>query len=289
MKNLFGQITGKRENRMFDGTLFLKEELPDRITEEIDEAQKAAEAECKRTEMPVWLCRISKILFCISLFLLLGLLRAVLDVLEERTLSEVLCAIPWTFYVALLATLLGAVLFFLSGVLISKKRTREYDEKGAETKAAKYGAMIERSFTALHVPVDALDLNVLIFPYKKRKDGKPSQSSVGFYLDSLVKAYVQKNELCIAGIGFVWGIPLCALNGMEKRKKRIRIMAEPLPELSKEERKSFGITIESDSIIRCKWFGVLKLVHNGELFELFVPPYETEKLRGLLMANGAVV
>lgn len=281
MKPLFCiDVTENKKSTTFNGAEFITQSSPEKSKEALEEKQTDAMELVKKSEYPLpfrifkFVCGIAAALLGISLF------RAILEVGIRKAYSNA-AAIFWIFGVCLVVWVIL--------VLLSRMKSKEVLETSkAENIVEDLDRQIEDMYKGLSIPETAEEVDVLMFRYVIKKDRiavKGNALSFTPYINIGVKIFISEGYLCLADVDAVYSIPLSDLKGISTVKKRISV-----PDWNKEEPfnkgkyKEYKMTSNQYGCIFFKPYHILQFEHNGELWEIYFPPYELpafENLTGL--------
>lgn len=183
----------------------------------------------------------------------------------------------------------GAIALVIWGVLtILKKRREKTVLTSEETDLAIHNAVqtLENVYSSLGVPSDAVDMDILMFPYVI-KDGQYKAKNCGMtsHVALDMKAFRLEDQLCLADAECRYSFPISQLQGIETVKKSITI-----PMWNKDEAydsplyKPYKLSTDNYGFVHIKGYHILKMEHKGELWGIYFPCYELpamETLTGL--------
>jgi len=147
-------------------------------------------------------------------------------------------------------------------------------------------ALLEQAMSAneeaakeLRLPAQTLPTDVLTFMYKE-KNGK-TRIRTSLFADYVLietQVFFENGMLCISDFQDVYGIPVSEIVRIEQGKKRIMAtgwnkMQEPTDKCFKQYR----LSVNAYGTVFMKPY-IMTIKHGDEEFELFIPPYEMEKI-----------
>ena len=131
----------------------------------------------------------------------------------------------------------------------------------------------------LRLPAQTLPTDVLTFMYKE-KNGKTKIRTSLFadYVLIETQVFFEDGMFCISDFQDVYGIPVSEIVRVEQGQKRIMAtgwnkMQEPTDKCFKQYR----LSVNAYGTVFMKPY-IMTIKHGDEEFELFIPPYEMEKI-----------
>lgn len=272
MKNIFGiNKTENKNNNRLDGEVFHTNSTTPVLKEDIEKCDNLYKNYLKQTSLPLWL-RVIKILSIVITGLTLYIIS--LD-LSDRSLREEYAYAPELFFIS-------AILFtvWLTLYLIEKKKKNKYNESN-------YIQDFENhSKELLHIPNDAVAMEILLIHYKIKKRKGIDLLDVFYIKNFNVYVNVKDGALHMTDIYSEWSIPLESITGIKKINKKICIpeWLKKIP-YNKGVYKKYKITMNGLGFLFFKPYYALCITWQDESYELFIPPYEVDMLSALIGVN----
>lgn len=276
MKIFFGiNITNNKKNTQIDGDAFLYRKSDEEQVKAIDaESEKLSVLYDKMVPKPL------RVLYTIFLVATVVCCVLITKTWENSThFSEVYAKFPWLFYVGGGCLVLWAI---VAGSI--RKHTKE-TAKSDETAIVinRYNAVMENALRALGAPPDCPQIETFLV-YYKNKNGKIKLLKQGnaLFLHSEYCIYADENALYFAVARQNYAIPRDEITRIRKIKKRTNMLGwiKDTPH-NKGEYKTYKITRSNGDIYHLRYYYSLDILHNGETYELYFPPYELSVLTEL--------
>ena len=145
-------------------------------------------------------------------------------------------------------------------------------------------ALLAEIKAELSIPDDALQLDVLCYPYKVKKNGDVRPYN-DFATHTPFEMFVYKADesLCIANCESVYKIPLSQITGIEKRDEKIKLMCwNKEEEINSEKYEHYKMSIDNFGIVHAKgYYSIMISSDFGEYF-IDVPSYEIDAFRSII-------
>jgi len=193
---------------------------------------------------------------------------------------------PFLFYVGGI----GAVVWIALTVLARKKAKAVMESDEATLIINRSNTIAENALSALGIPPNALETDFLISRYKNKGD-KISLKAWGAaqFGNAQLFAYTENGILYLADVVQNFAVPIAAMKSIRKIKKRVAMDSwnKDTPH-NKGEYKQYKISLGQSGEYLLRYYYALSIMHNGEVYELYFPPYELEtmqKLTGLQAEN----
>ena len=267
MKNLFTVDVDSNEEYGEYSSFILRKvdaELSQRQNEsfeELDEHQKKA-------SLPFWLSIIKFI--CMLAFMII--LVAMVKSLDEVGL-DVFTRIPWLTAVGAIGGITALVLHIVERQ--KQKTVAESDDFKEDIAEAE--KIIAESREALGIPSDAVNTDVFLYPCKTKK-GKINNANSEFeFMNMELKLFLEDGYLCFADADCVIGIPVCDITEIVSVDGRRSFFGWNKEEaFNKGEYKKYKITQNNFGTNFSKNCYALRLVTDGNEYEIIFPPYELD-------------
>lgn len=271
MKNVFGiNITDNKSNESPDGEVFVTAKISDAQQKALDREFENAEKADEKKDLPFLL----SILYYLTLAAAACCVAGVAKGLSrgEVGFAQAYRNAPAVFWIGGVCAVVAAVLG------IFKHLRKKKVENSEETKLEEHRVQtLEASnYLTLGVPETATDIDILTFRYKiKNGELKPATLAVANYANAQLKAFVRDGMLCLADLSQCVSIPLDEITGIENIQKRITVLGWNKPTACNQgEYKPYKITTDNMGVLHFKSYCAVTVNHNGETFEISLPPYE---------------
>lgn len=279
MKNVFGiNITDNKSNESPDGEVFVTAKISDAQQKALDRMIETTEQTEEKKDLPLPL----HLLYYLSLTAAVCCVGGVVKGLSRGkvSLAQAYQNAPAVFWIGGASIVLAVILG------IFKHLRKKKVENSEETKLEEHRVQtLEASnYLTLGVPETAADLDVLTFRYKiKNGEVKPATLAVANYANAQLKAFVRDGMLCLADLSQCVSIPLDEITGIESVQKRITVLGWNKPTAYNQgEYKPYKITTDNMGVLHFKSYCAVTVSHNGETYEIFLPPYEQPVIEQLI-------
>ncbi len=284
MKPFLGvELTTDKKNEQINGDKFLVAKPSHMLAQSFERSSENAEETIEKSKLPLpvrivqWVCGAGGALVAVSI--LRGLLRS-----DDISVQQAYQNAPGLFWFSGIALLVWVVLKVISvrkakSVLGTDESTQTFENLESTCDAI---------FTELSVPRDSKDVDVFSFFYKV-KDGEIKITQKGMQMvhcvNGVYKAFADSENLYLANIEGKYAFPLSSVKAIRTVKKHII-----MPEWNKEERfnkgvyKQYKLTTDDYDHIHSKYYHIIEVDCNGELWGVYIPCYELpvfEELTGL--------
>lgn len=271
MKNVFGiNITGNKANQCADGEVFVTARISNAQQKALDREFEAAEQAEEKKDLPFPLY----ILYYLSLVAAVCCVGGLVKGLSRGnvSLAQAYQNAPWVFYA-------GGASIVAAGILgIFKHQRKKKAENSEETKLEerRVQALETSSYQTLGVPETATDVDVLTFRYKvKNGESKAVHTIFADYANTHVKAFVRDGMLCLADLSQCVSIPLDEIRDIQGVKRKISVFGwNKQTPFNKGVYQPYKITENNMGGVFFKSYCIVTVDHNGETYEIFLPPYE---------------
>jgi len=271
MKYFFGaDVTDNIENETIDGNVFVTKEISAITQNSLDKSTDELIEMDKNGKLALPLRIIEFICSTAALLLAVGLINSISDI----TISEAYHNAPFLFYIFIICALTAAMLY-----IVGRRKYKIVSKSEEAVIAERRNDISEKNaYNELGVPDGALSVDVIMMNYKL-KNGKIVLKTTAFFscINPIMRMYKEDNYLCLADLEKKYSISLDSVTNIRKIKKHFE-----LPFWNKEimynkgEYKKYKIT-ENNGIICIKYAYALCIDYNGEIYELYFPPYELER------------
>ena len=266
---MFGfNITDDKKNTTPDGQVFLTNSAPPELVNALEMSIERIKGVVKNSKLPLLneVCGWMLPLGMIAVFIVGGL-ASIRGLISVTTI----------YYIEILLILIWSVLFTLT------RNCAKNLEKSDEWKQTKEHAdrVVSSIREALLIPPDAMEVDVLLFRYK-RKNRKLKPVNNTFYCVACT-VYVRDGSLHIVhSFREEWAIPLHNIIGISKTNKRINVLNwnKETP-YNKGEYKKYMMTKKRNRIIFKPYYDLL-IKRDGEDYRLSIPPYELDALSSMI-------
>ncbi len=285
MKPIFGvDITQNRKNTKITGTEFMSASVSASAQANFDSQKDEIDQISSKGKLPKWVLGIALALYIYGFFAIMMILRAS----EDVEFAKIFDKVPWLIISGVLCLALGGIIHFIS----KKKEEKVSMENNLGYKYDTLSRQMNKMFSELGVPVDAKDVDVLVFCYKMKK-GQPRAAVTSPFSGAMtpfnnisLKMYAKDGSLCIADYESVYSFSLYELLSIKTVSKRIAV-----PNWNKNETYNKGIykkyKITRDNrygLTYFKPYHILEIERMGEKYGLYFPCYELpaiEELTGI--------
>lgn len=264
MKVFFGiDITHNKKNTQFDGEVFLCEQVSADTEKILDSEMEAMhKISDKATPRPL---RIAYMVFMlVAVFCMVLILKA----WGDFTFAEIFQKMPFAFYLGIGS----AVLWGLTYILIRKRAKTVLESDEAVLAMNRSDTIAKNALSTLGVPPTAPQTDILLSGYKNR-NGKiliPAQT----FDNAELYVFAENGTLYLADCYKKYGIPLAEIRGIQTVDKRIRMNQwnKETP-YNQEPYKAYKIRQDQGQYF-VKPYYALEILHGGETYLLYFPPYE---------------
>lgn len=284
MKPFLGiDLTTNKKNETPNGAEFLVAEPSAALADALEHTTDKTAQTINRAGLPkaLWITQLA--CGAVGAVIALGIIKSLVGE-DAVTISQAYGNAPWLFWFSG-ACLLACGILTLMGRKKSKDvlETEEFDRAVANLEAA-CSAVGEE----LGIPSDADMIDLLSFCYKD-KDGEvkvvEKTMQIAQYNTAIFSAFTDADTLYLANMEGKYAFPLSSLVSLRIVKKHIT-----MDEWNKDEcydegiYKPYKLVEDNYDRIHCKSCGILEIDRAGEVWGIYVPPYEVpvlERLTGL--------
>ena len=284
MKPFLGiDLTFDKKNETMNGEEFVVARPSAAMAQTLERSMESAENTVKKSELSLPI-RISRWIFgAIGVLALVGILRALQG--EDRvTLAQAYENASWIFWLGGVCL----VLWVLLKIIGARKEKAVLETDESQHTLSHFDRTCAAVFTELAVPETAKEIDLLCFFYKD-KNGEVKVVEKGLqlapYINPLFRAFADDECLYLANLEARYAFPRTSIKALKTVKKTVRIV-----EWNKDEPHNKGIykpyKLDKDQYgsITCKWYHILEVERDGEVWGIYIPSYELpvfEELTGL--------
>lgn len=275
MTNIFGILKDKKRTTQseFDGACFICKRIESDGLENINDLNKAAEAQNKKMNLPLPLAIIKGIAFFVGMVLIIGILRA------DVSLSEAFNNAPEIFYILPVAWLIFAALQFTA--YLKKKNHMASDEFQQFLSETEETAV--QSMQQLGIPSNAPMVDTFTFPYKIKKEKLVPSSGNSQYVTVEFFIYQDADHLYLADHTTVFGFNKKDFVKIEKVSKKATSYGWNKDEpINSEKFKKYKLGQNQYGVVFYKYYYSIQLSKDGKIYELLIPPYEVTTFAAIL-------
>ncbi len=278
MKNLFS-INVKTQEKTYSPYVVRS------VSAETSSQQEAFDEQLTKSEkaskLPLWLRIVQLLCGIVAVCIFCGLMRAFGENEHDESFSEM-----WARFVgngAITMIIVGVICLavFIALLVWGKLRSNKVQASPEyQTVIATAEKLQNSSYEELGVPADADELDVFSYAFKYNRKGKERCGTVANYITISVKIFKDEDSLYFADTSEVIKIPLSAVKTVDSINKRLSFMGWSKDQKpNSPEYKPYKIRVNNMGILFVKWCLSVKLILDGEEFEIIIPPYESEILK----------
>ena len=276
MKNVFGILynpKSKDNHPNYDGACFIEKEIRSDGQEAIDEINSQHAHHKKKMSLPLPLSIVRLLAGYVALIMVVSILKA------DVTLAEAFSNAPWTFYSAAISGVIFGILQLYE--VIKKKKHTCSDEFKEFVNNSEEAVRIAKEQLGIPQNAPSIDVFVYVYKYKNNKDfpvsGMAKYQTVECYL------FQNKDKLFLADLSMVLGFEKSNFYKIEKISKRVTSQGwNKEHAINSEKYKKYKLTQNQYGTVFIKYHYSLQLAHDGNIFEILIPPYEIETISKLL-------
>ncbi len=261
-------LTTDKKNTQFNGTEFLAAKPSPALVQALAQSSEKAEKTVEQSKLPKFFRILQGICGITAALFVGGILKA------DVSLAEGYQNAPWIYLTAGICLVIWLALKLLG---IQKAKTVLSEEENTQV-FSHWENVANAVYAELSVPSDAKEVDILSFFYKV-KDGNLKVCEKGMqiaqYFNPVFKVFADSENLYFANLEGKYAFPLSAIMGIRTVKKHIRIAGWNKEEkINKGIYKQYKLTTDSYGCVHCKYYHILEINHNGELFGIYFPCYE---------------
>lgn len=279
MKPFLGiDLTHNKKNEQFNGNEFLIQEPSAALLNSLLTASEKATDTVNRSKLPQPLRVIQYICGITALLFGGGILKS------DVSFSEGYYNAPWVFWGAGI----GAVIWLILWVWGKLKAKSVMETEDSTQTFSRLDGINKAVYAELGVPGNAKDVDILSFFYKI-KDGNIKIQEKGMqiaqYFNTEFKFFADSENLYLANLDGKYAFPLSSVTALRTVKKHIRIAGWNKDDAFNQGiYKQYKLTTDQYGCVHCKYYHILEISHQGEIFGIYIPCYELpvfEELTGL--------
>lgn len=272
MKLFYGiNISKHKANTELDGEVFICERTSDAQTDLMDKSYENLTEIDKKAKLPrpVRLLQYA----CGYLSLIIAFI-ALQSVETKEDFLQLLAKWPWLFAVTIILVVVWGILTYMS----LKKSKSVYESDESKMLYDRHDSAIKNAVSALGVPPTAKHIDCLLAFYKVTKSGeikiKPNFSA-RFSNLAYIHAFAENGILYLANPHLKHAIPLSEIKAIKAINKRTTMNGwnKETP-FNKGEYKPYKIMLDNRGVFHLRRYYALEIIHNGEVYLLYFPPYE---------------
>ena len=267
MTNFFGiNITDNKANTNIDGEIFVTNTITAEQNIEMEQFLETEEGFEKKRDLPLSFDFIKLICFIVWITVLTGLISA-------RSFAEGYRNAPVLCWIGLMCFIVWLTLFCIGKV----RRSRTENSAAFEQHIEMADTLQHKLKQSLGIPQDADCIDVFA-EYYIIKNGKPKHKICGMvdYINLQMSVFVRGDNLCLANMERVWGIPLSSFRSITLAKKITSLpywnKSEPI---DSEKYKPYKIKRNQIGQYFVRYYRVEIIDLKGE-FYLLIPEYDGE-------------
>lgn len=262
--------THDKMNTQTDGEIFICERPTEAQTDLMDKSYETLTEIDKTAQLPraVNLVRVfSGYAFLICAVVLIRSIESKEDfiLLFEKS--------PW-----LLVVVVAAGILFWGLTWAARKKAKTIIESD-ESKMLidRYDAAMQTALSALGVPPTAKTVDCFCSCYKIKKSGKIKILPMGAaqFSNVTLQAFTENGVLYIADPYQKYAVPLSEITAIKMINKRTTMNGwNKKTPFNKGEYKPFKIMRDNNGVYHLRQYYAMEILHNGEVYLLYFPPYE---------------
>ncbi len=272
MKPIFcTDVTVSRSNQDINGREFITNTSPEGVRSILEGKAEELQKTIEKAKFPSWLMTVKSVCGFMSVLMGFSAFSKAMEggipaLLEGKNAGVViLCAVC------------AAAWFYLNKM--SKDAEKKLDENPEiKEKSKELEGGINMIFESMGVPASATDTDVIMFRYKIKNgvitpDCPPMLPAA--YFNFACKAYSDGDNLCLADTENVFSFNKSEIVGIRRVEKKINMASwnkETPP--TDPQFAEYGVSIAKMGFISVPYYYAIDIVHDGESFELYFPPYE---------------
>ncbi len=269
MKPFLGiDLTTDKKNEKTNGNEFLIQTPSAALTRSLEDSSENAEETVEKAKLPLLLRIVQYFCGIAAVLLIGGILKA------DVSLAEGYQNAPWLFWFSGICAVIWLILW-----LIGKQKTKTVLEADESVRTFSHlDGVAAAIYNELSVPDNAKDVDVLFFFYKI-KNGEIKLREKGMqiaeYFNPEFKIFTDEKYLYLANLDGKYAFPLSSIVKIHTVKKHIRILRwNKEEEYDKGIYKEYKLSEDNLGCIICKYYHILEVNHQGEIFGIYFPNYE---------------
>ena len=276
MKLFFGiNVTDDKNNKKYDGEVFLTREISEKQEENIQSLNKKAKDSEKVSSIPMWMSLLKSLSSTVGIVALVLIVKNALDSSLFTAVKELLPVF--------ICGIVSAILFIFINVYSSKKQNSSESMKKADELRIAMEEVEAESLKELGVPKDAPEIDVLAASYRIEGDKVIQGSRFYTFVNLPYRAFKENGCLCLANMRHRFDIPIKYIKAMKKFEGNTVIpnwtKKEPYTD---EKYEGFGISVEKTGSYKLKAYCGYIIKYNGEDYVINFAPYEVDILKQIV-------
>lgn len=282
MKPFLGiDLTENKKNEQHNGMEFCVQKPSAALTQSLERSSENVEETVKKSKLPLPIRIVQYVCGLVGAMVAVATMRALA---EGLTLAQVYGNASGLFWIG------GGCLpvWGILRIIATKKSKAVLETEESDRVITNLEGVCNAIYSELAVPGNAKEVDLLYF-YYKRKEDKIKICEKGLqaapYLNPIVKAYADAENLYIASLEAKWAFPRSSLKDIRKIKKHIRIAQwNKDAACSEGVYKQYKLTTDQYDCVHCKEYYILEAEFRGQTWGIYIPCYELptfEALTGL--------
>lgn len=274
MKPFLGiNLTTNKKNEEINGSEFIIEKPSVALVQSLENTSKNAIETMEKCKLPLfariieWLCGI------IGVILVTGISKAMVGE-DSISLGQAYQNASWMFWLAGACLAVSAIIIFV-GV---RKEKSVLEAEESEQVFANIGDISDAIFAELGVPSTAKDVDILSFYYSVKGEKiklREKDTQLAPYTNCSFYAFADSRNLYLVDSDGKYAFSLDSVKKINTVKKDI-LIDEWLKdeEYNKGIYKKYKLSEVDFGCIVCKYYHILEIEHNGEIWGIYFPCYE---------------
>ncbi len=284
MKPFLGiDITEDKHNETMNGDELLVAKPSEGLTQTLENASEDVEETLEKSKLPLLLRIGQGVCGVVGAMIAIGIVRALVDE-DAVTLEQAYNNAPWLFWAGGICLVVWFFLWWLG----HRKEKAVLETEESEQVFSDLTTSADAVFAELGVPSDAKETDLLMFFYKVKNDKiKPCEKGLmpTPYITMIFRAFADAENLYFANLGGKYALPLSSIKAIKTVKKTIctDVWNKEEPH-NKGDYKQYKLAETNFGGISCRYYHIMEVEHNGELWGVYIPSYELpiiEELTGL--------
>lgn len=271
MKLFFGvNRTHNKTNTQTDGEIFICERPSESQTDLMDKSYENLTEIDKKARLP----RAVNLLRIISGYIfLIGTVVLIRSIESKEDFILLLEKLPWLLAVVVTMGILWGVLTWAA----RKKAKAIMESDESKMLVDRYDSVMQNALSALGVPPTAKTVDCFCLCYTIKASGKIKILPMGAaqFSNVALHAFMESGVLYIADPYQKYAVPRSEITAIKLIKKHTTMNSwnKETP-FNKGEYKPFKIARDNNGVYRLRRYYALEILHNGEVYLLYFPPYE---------------
>ena len=279
MKNIFGINCSKmipQDKREIDGKAYRTQKLPSENARELEDMQDRGEALEKKAKLPLWMT----IVMYIGFIFFVCCVGGIGENIGEISLSQMYSNAPWAFWGG------GAALLVSLGLFVyGRKRSKSVGESAVAAEFVQdANEVMEKAKEALQIPEDAKEMDVFLFPYRVKKNGKAVQASFGAkFINKELYVYRKGDFLCFTSLEEEVSIPITSFIAIYRINKSAVFSGWNKTEPFRSPKyKPYKVRMNNYGMFFVKPHYSIRISGSEGDFEILIPSYELETIQSFI-------